>query len=64
MKLVYVFDAYCGWSYGFAADLHRVLDVTPTSTLKSSRVACSPARAGCRSGSSGTSRARTPRSAS
>jgi len=25
MKLVYVFDAYCGWSYGFAPTLAEVV---------------------------------------
>ncbi|MDX3451375.1 DsbA family protein [Streptomyces sp. ME02-8801-2C] len=25
MKLVYVFDAYCGWSHGFSATLHEVV---------------------------------------
>ncbi len=25
MKLVYVFDAYCGWSYGFAPTLAELV---------------------------------------
>ncbi|MPY56923.1 DsbA family protein [Streptomyces spongiae] len=25
MKLVYVFDAYCGWSHGFSATLHEIV---------------------------------------
>ena len=24
MKLVYVFDAYCGWSHGFSATLRQI----------------------------------------
>ncbi|MDG9706703.1 DsbA family protein [Streptomyces sp. DH10] len=29
MKLVYVFDAYCGWSHGFSATLHEVVARRP-----------------------------------
>jgi putative protein-disulfide isomerase len=29
MRLVYVFDAYCGWSYGFTDTLRKVMDRHP-----------------------------------
>ena len=29
MKLVYVFDAYCGWSHGFSSTLREVTDRHP-----------------------------------
>lgn len=29
MKLVYVFDAYCGWSHGFSRTLHEVVSRHP-----------------------------------
>ena len=28
-ELVYVFDAYCGWSYGFSATLREVTSTPP-----------------------------------
>ena len=31
MKLVYVFDAYCGWSHGFARPSREIVRVTPNS---------------------------------
>ncbi|MDQ1065787.1 DsbA family protein [Streptomyces canus] len=29
MKLVYVFDAYCGWSHGFSATLREIVSLRP-----------------------------------
>ncbi|MGX1479308.1 UNVERIFIED_CONTAM: hypothetical protein RKD50_008116 [Streptomyces canus] len=29
MKLVYVFDAYCGWSHGFSATLSEIVSRHP-----------------------------------
>jgi putative protein-disulfide isomerase len=34
MKLVYVFDAYCGWSHGFSATLREVLARHPGMTVE------------------------------
>ncbi|WNM32572.1 DsbA family protein [Streptomyces sp. Li-HN-5-11] len=33
MKLVYVFDAYCGWSHGFSPTLHEVASRHPELTV-------------------------------
>ena len=45
MKLVYVFDAYCGWSHGFSGTLREV--AFPSSRAAESRwslAGCSPGR--------------------
>ena len=64
MRFVYVFDAYCGWSYGFAPTLAEIVRRHPELDVEvvSGGLFTGPRR--CRSGSSAMSRAPTPRSPS